>query len=652
VPNGKTVPTVVYYINGIREHTQCVRKCAGTCACTLKYDGLEDDVVMVNSRFGVSVNLLDSFFIAMYTLGVTAMGFATLLQVQYETRMPQHFLEHPDHVLTRGRLNAAVIAYRSIVDYAKVEKCCTTCGETPKTVVCDGSALGVLSAQLVKLLPDDRLLVTSVVAVGRSFEASFFVPPASMGKELQALLVRFVRVPPESACPLGTCVPDITKASAALTDAEVAKMLTLVKASKCPRLTSLHKLLDEAVQHPARIDNTHFVCDPAYAHLLFPLIVHSTAFAAYKPLDVAKVLDLLHDATTPAEHAAVLPRVNELLPWISFFLRDVGVDMLPDYAKPAIKAVADYARGLASWEQTYRLVKDSAKDGAAAVAKTLEQLRGGTDAERAAAAEIESALEFVDRSSPECVEEDLKMGRYFGPGLRWQRRGRFVYEIDGVNGPNEKIYGKRECTKESPTTHSHSPGVFCVLCPHGVVYALTLMRSAESPAHLFDLLYSRFKKLPDLILYDNGCNEMQFCVRREPGLLVTQTRFAIDRLHYKNHVNCSTFFRLHELSVVNADIGRTDSQRAEQFNKLLQRIKSIIHFSTGYNAISALRGFAVTAHFFRERASAQRARSAARPVARAAAPPDEPPSLEGALDDDDTEQQHEEIGAAMDSDDD
>jgi hypothetical protein len=644
----ETVKTVVYYSNGILEHSQHSRRCTGPCSCTLKYDGLEDDLVMVNSRFGVSVALLDAFFVGLYTMGATATGFAASQQVHYETlRGPEYFRANPDHVLSRGRLQTAVVAYRSIVDYTKHEKSCDICGDSPSTVVCDGIVQGVLAAQLAKLPPDNRHVVESVVAVGRDYDASFFVPPKSMDKDLYTQLLRFVRAPPTEACPLGMPhAPIITLVDPALTMVEADEMLKQVVASSCPRLKSLSELLEEAVKKPIKLADGRDVCEPAYAHVLFPLLVHSTAFAAYKPADVASVLDELHGAATATAHAAIMPRVNELLPWVSFFLRDVGADKLPDYAKPAVKAVADCARALASWEQMYRLVKGGPKT----TAKTLEQLRNGNADERAAAAEIENALVFDERSSSELVEEDLSLGRYFGPGLRWQRRGRFNYEVDG-GAANVKIFGKRECTKESPTTHSHSPGIFCVLCPHGVVYAMTLMRSAESPAHLFDLLFSRFRKLPALVLYDNACNEMRYCVRREPGMLATQTRFAVDRLHWANHVRCSTTFRMYEHSVFNDVIKYTDSQRAEQYNKLLTRIETIIHFSTAYNAICALRGFAATAEFFRQRASAQPRRGAAKLIARGAAqaPPQGDLAL-GALDD--AEQQHDEVDAEMHSDDD
>ena len=39
---------------------------------------------------------------------------------------------------------------------------------------------------------------------------------------------------------------------------------------------------------------------------------------------------------------------------------------------------------------------------------------------------------------------------------------------------------------------------------------------------------------PKLIIYDNCCNLMRYCLRRAP-LFFSETQFLIDRLHWFNH---------------------------------------------------------------------------------------------------------------------
>ena len=39
---------------------------------------------------------------------------------------------------------------------------------------------------------------------------------------------------------------------------------------------------------------------------------------------------------------------------------------------------------------------------------------------------------------------------------------------------------------------------------------------------------------PSLIVYDNSCNLHSYCLNRDPGFF-RQTKFVVDRFHWRNH---------------------------------------------------------------------------------------------------------------------
>ena len=97
---------------------------------------------------------------------------------------------------------------------------------------------------------------------------------------------------------------------------------------------------------------------------------------------------------------------------------------------------------------------------------------------------------------PHDQENDLFA--YF-PSLRRQH-GNGNYEADRKQ--EEK---SESCRKESWGHPTLSPGIFTLYCQHGVCYGLTLMHSHESPRHPFEVFKTRFKKAPNIIIYDNAC---------------------------------------------------------------------------------------------------------------------------------------------------
>lgn len=68
------------------------------------------------------------------------------------------------------------------------------------------------------------------------------------------------------------------------------------------------------------------------------------------------------------------------------------------------------------------------------------------------------------------------------------------------------------------------------------------MADSESPATLFELLYVFFPANQSMrIVYDNGCNFLQYALNRDP-VWAASKRVFVDELHAKGHTNCAASF--------------------------------------------------------------------------------------------------------------
>jgi hypothetical protein len=514
-------------------------------------------VLVLNGSYAVSQALLDSFEAAFYVSGTTFAAFATTTQFAYEQRFTARFFEDkPRYVFTRARLGLFVVAYRRLLDWSALDAVCPKCGPLPGVIVCDGIAMGVRKQLLGRMGNDARVIVDGIEAVGRAQSDMSFLAPSVLDARHYKLLIRFIRAPPASACPAGVVTPVNSKDEPPLTLAEADELLAAFSATQDARARSLAASIEHAIKTASEVDGL-IACDASLAHFLYPLVTNSASFAAYKPAEHATLVEELLNAPSIAADKALVGRMRALLPWVANFFRDAGLDAVPEFARPALTQLAAFAKTLASWEQKY-IVTDMPLDERGP--KTLAELKASVvAAETAAAAKIEHALAFTDCSDD--VDADLGRGIWVGPGFRRRLNGIFNYS----KAPANVGMFQRLCVKEAPTTRSHSPGVFVALCPCGYPVCINLMRSSESPAHVFDFVLSRYPadKMPSMIVYDNACNAYRYAVAREPGAFAG-TRFVVDRLHWKNHTRCSTAFRMYEHSVYDDAVRRINSQRAEQ----------------------------------------------------------------------------------------
>lgn len=161
-------------------------------------------------------------------------------------------------------------------------------------------------------------------------------------------------------------------------------------------------------------------------------------------------------------------------------------------------------------------------------------------------------------------------------------RGIGNYSADGKSadeGDNEL----GNCRKDISKHKVLNPGLFTMFCPHGICLGFQLMSSPESPRTAFDILVRRFRTLPKIIVYDNACHLHLYCLKREPARF-KNTRFFVDRLHYKNHVGCSIGYDMTQYDASDNYIKGINSQVNEQANAGLRRLSTQLTYMKSHNA--------------------------------------------------------------------
>lgn len=158
------------------------------------------------------------------------------------------------------------------------------------------------------------------------------------------------------------------------------------------------------------------------------------------------------------------------------------------------------------------------------------------------------------------------------------------------------VMSYESCTKHSEQHHTFSPGIFTAHCPHRTCIGFHLMEKFEGPSSVFEVLFTRFASCPGYIIYDNACNLMRYCLKREP-LFFAKARFLIDRLHYKCHRTCHSGFNMNsyppETPVLGGRMALRDvnSQVCEQTNSQLNLISTQTKYMRGATFFAYVRLF-------------------------------------------------------------
>ena len=107
-----------------------------------------------------------------------------------------------------------------------------------------------------------------------------------------------------------------------------------------------------------------------------------------------------------------------------------------------------------------------------------------------------------------------------------------------INGAEES----RTCAKHAKGNTHLGPGVILLWCvEHRCCIGFSIMTKAESPRTLYEVLATRFRVLPAIVIYDNACNVCAYAMNRNPSLF-RDTQFLSDALHFPAHTNCAPTF--------------------------------------------------------------------------------------------------------------
>ena len=112
------------------------------------------------------------------------------------------------------------------------------------------------------------------------------------------------------------------------------------------------------------------------------------------------------------------------------------------------------------------------------------------------------------------------------------------------------------------------------------------MQRCESPRVPFSIFTSRFAAPPKAITNDNACKLHVYCLNREPALY-SETRFFVDRFHWRGHVGYSKGYCLDSYKS-SVDIKTINSQVNEQANSGLQRIRAQLVYMIPCNFVFTL----------------------------------------------------------------
>ena len=88
---------------------------------------------------------------------------------------------------------------------------------------------------------------------------------------------------------------------------------------------------------------------------------------------------------------------------------------------------------------------------------------------------------------------------------------------------------------------------------HRKCIGFLVLKSAESVEHVYNILLTRFKILPLVIIYDNGCNLWEYIFNRSPEYFC-KSMVLCDAFHWCNHTNCFSGFDFKEYPFLNGKL--------------------------------------------------------------------------------------------------
>ncbi|KAF9531644.1 hypothetical protein CPB83DRAFT_761155 [Crepidotus variabilis] len=133
-------------------------------------------------------------------------------------------------------------------------------------------------------------------------------------------------------------------------------------------------------------------------------------------------------------------------------------------------------------------------------------------------------------------------------------------------------------------------GLMCVWCPHSVCYGFHIIPQSEGRNDVFSAIYTRWKKAPEVIVYDFACALQPYCMLREPEFF-SDTLFVIDAFHAKGHTKCGHASFLTNYLDTNPGLILVNSSAGESGNSGIRRIRKSVSYMSQDRAIIYTRVF-------------------------------------------------------------
>lgn len=179
--------------------------------------------------------------------------------------------------------------------------------------------------------------------------------------------------------------------------------------------------------------------------------------------------------------------------------------------------------------------------------------------------------------STPCFElmEFWKTGFFF-PEYKVKRR------ISDIKIPGEQF----SCSKNYQPGKTMGPGTIYFFCvEHQKCIGFIVLHKPESLRIITHTVLTRFENMPEIILYDNGCNLNEYILNRYPNEF-KNTRILVDGFHFNSHVNCSPSYDSSALPGMTRSL---NTSLLEQKNSRFSKMKSTSPFLKLETFMSKLR---------------------------------------------------------------
>ena len=161
------------------------------------------------------------------------------------------------------------------------------------------------------------------------------------------------------------------------------------------------------------------------------------------------------------------------------------------------------------------------------------------------------------------------------PQIRYRPKYPKIPKDGGIDGKGDMESCRKFFTdyKENKQTG----GLMIAWCTHSIAYGFHVIPVAEGRNEVFSAMFTRWKRAPEVVVYDFACQLAPYCLSREPGFFAN-TRFVIDAFHSDNHIKCGQSSFLDTYTKTDPSLIAVNSSAAECGNGGLAKIRKAVRY--------------------------------------------------------------------------